>query len=31
MSLRPDDTCRIELSLLEGGVLLATFHLPCPR
>lgn len=31
MSVRPTDTCRIELSLAEGGMLVATYVLPCPR
>ena len=31
MSVAPADACRIELSLAEGGVLFATYVLPCPR
>jgi len=31
MSVAPADTCRIELSLAEGGVLFATYVLPCPQ
>lgn len=31
MSVAPSDTCRIELSLADGGVLFATYVLPCPR
>ena len=30
MSVAPSDTCRIELSLAEGGVMFATYVLPCP-
>ena len=31
MSVGSADKCRIELSLLEDGALLATYILPCPR
>ncbi|NYT24143.1 hypothetical protein H0A73_11055 [Alcaligenaceae bacterium] len=31
MSVAPEDACRIELALAEGGVLIATYLLSCPR
>lgn len=31
MTVSPQDQCHIELSLADGGVLVATYVLPCPR
>ncbi|MCI2808558.1 curli-like amyloid fiber formation chaperone CsgH [Eoetvoesiella caeni] len=31
MNIAPTDTCRIELSLAEGGVFFAMYLLDCPR